>query len=145
MTIVISKIIITLFRSSTFSTRYMAPTHTEYSSHHTLSVVSNPNTTALAASHSRMRVIHIGKYSQPISLLVMASLNSAAWKKSASYQTLRNSVYSLLEANTVADIVTLVSNELPMNTSAAFKKHSLLLLPSLLARCVSRTSTPWHF
>ena len=112
---------ITSSRSSTFSTCYMAPTHTENNPHHTPSVMSNPNTIAIAASHSRMRVIHIGKNSQPVSLPVMASLNSAAWEKSASYQTLRNSVYSLLEAHTVADVVTLVSNELPMDTSAAFQ------------------------
>ena len=69
-----------------------------------------------------MRVIHIGKYSQPFSLPLMASVNSESWGKSASYQTLKNSVYSLLKAYTAVDVVTLVSDELHMDIGAAFQE-----------------------
>ena len=50
----------------------------------------------------------------------MVSVNSDFWKKFASYQTLKNCVYSLLEVNTVVYVVSLVSNEYPMDTRAAF-------------------------
>ena len=120
----ITKLSITLFRSSTYSTRYMAPTHTEYSSHHTLSFISCPNTKVLASSgsSSRMHVIHIEKDYQPVSLPQMVSVNSENWQKSASYQVLKNSIYSLLEAHTVADVMILVSNELPMDTGSTFQE-----------------------
>ena len=52
----------------------------------------------------------------------MASVNSESWGKLASYQTLKNSVYSLLEAYTIIDVVTLVSDELHMDTCAAFQE-----------------------
>ena len=67
-----------------------------------------------------MRVIHIGKDFQPVTLPKMVSVNSDFWEKFASYQTLKNSVYSLLEVNIVVYVVSLVSNEYPMDTRAAF-------------------------
>ena len=102
----------------------MAPTHTEYSSRHTLLIMYCPNNKVLASSgsSSRMRVIHIGKDSQPVSLPQMVSVNCENWQKSASYQIMKNSVYSLLEAHTVADVVILSSNELPMDTGATFQE-----------------------
>ena len=102
----------------------MAPLHIEYSSRHTLSVISCPNTKAFASSSSssRMRVIHIEKDYQSVYLSQMVSVNSKNCQKSANCQILKNSVYSLLEAHTVADVVTLVSNELPMDTGATFQE-----------------------
>ena len=60
--------------------------------------MSNPNTSTLpsTASNSSMRTIHIGKNSQPITLTKVASVNSYSWRKSTSYNTFENSVYSLL-------------------------------------------------
>ena len=113
----------------------MAPTHTGNNSHRTLSIMSCPNNNALASSNNRMRVIHIGKDSQPVSLPKMATVNAESWRKAASYQTLNNSVYSLLQAHTVADVVTLVSNELPMDTNAAFQEAQTASL-SILGHCL---------
>ena len=87
--------------------------------------MSNPNTNALALASRRnsvphMRIIHIGKDSQPVTLPEMATVNSQSWKKSASFGTLENSVYSLVTSHTVADVIALVGNELPIDTGAAF-------------------------
>ena len=95
------------------------------------STMSNPNTNALSLSnrqlnefssslHTGMRIVHIGKDVQPINLPKMVSVNSLAWKKSASFNILSNTVTSLVDAHSVADIISLVSTELPLDTSAAF-------------------------
>ena len=89
--------------------------------------MSNPNTNSLALAarnnHApHMRVIHIGKDSQPVTLPKMVSVNSHSWKKSASFGTLHNSGYSLVVSHTVADMVALVSNELPLDTGPEFQE-----------------------
>ena len=106
-------------------TRYMAPTQHWNTTHgHTM---SNPNTNALAIANkknqsSHMRVVHIGKDAQPVTLPIMTSMNSHPWKKSASFDILKNTVDSLVPSHTVADIIALVANELQLNTGAAFQE-----------------------
>ena len=80
--------------------------------------MSNPNTKALAstASISSMRTIHIGKNSQPVTFPKKASVNDYSWRKSTSFNTLENSVYSLLGSHIVADLISLVSDELLLDT-----------------------------
>ena len=65
----------------------------------------------------------------------MATVNAESWQKAASYQTLSNNVYSLLQAHTVADVATLVSNEIHMDTSAAFQEAQTASL-SVLGHCL---------
>ena len=69
-----------------------------------------------------MRVVYIGKDSQPVNLAVMSSVNSHSWRKSASYKSLKYNVYSLVTAHTVADLISMVSNVLPQDTGAAFQE-----------------------
>ena len=69
-----------------------------------------------------MRVIHIGKDQQPVTLPRMISVNGQSWKKAASFSTLDNLVYSLVDAYSVADVISLVSNELPLDTGPAFQE-----------------------
>ena len=99
----------------------MAPTPTEHSTHTTSSLtMSNPNTNALAiairnctnssSSSSGMRIIYIGKEQQPINLAEMVSVNSHSWKKAACFNNLVDSVDSVVNSHTVADIVAMVTN-----------------------------------
>ena len=111
----------------------MAPTPTNIQPTSTSSpTMSNPNTHALAmairncsnasSSASRMRVVYIGKEQQPINLSEMVSINSHSWKKAASFGTLMDSVSSLVDSHTVADIVAMVSNEIPIDSGAALQE-----------------------
>ena len=113
----------------------MAPATTEYQTHdQKLSTMSNPNTQALASSlrnvrtsstvSSTSRVVYVGKDQQPITLPKMASMNSNTWKKSASFSTLATAVEGLVDAHSVADIMSLVSSELPNDTGAAFQESA---------------------
>ena len=87
--------------------------------------MSNPNTKDLFLASNKslgssMRVVHIRKDSQPVNLVVMLSVNSHSWRKSASYESLKRNVYSLATTHTVADLISVVYNELPQDTGAAF-------------------------
>ena len=96
--------------------------------------MSNPNINALSvATRNRtfnggqnpgVKVVHIGKDMQPVSLMTMASINKQPWEKSASFEGLRRTVYSLVDTHSVADVITLVSEELPHNTGAAFQESA---------------------
>ena len=85
--------------------------------------MSNPNTNSLASAaiSSSIRSIHSGNNSQPVALPKMASVNSYFWKKSTIFNTLENSVYSLLGSHTCANLISLVSDELPLDSGAAFQ------------------------
>ena len=111
----------------------MAPTHTEHFTHTTSSpTMSNPNTNALAMAirncttssspSSGMRIIYIGKEQQPINLAKMVSVNSHSWKKAACFNNLVESVDSVINSHTVADIVTMVTNEIPIDSGAALQE-----------------------
>ena len=69
-----------------------------------------------------MLLIYTGKDSQLVNLTKMSSVNNHSKKKSASFETLRSSVYSLKCAYTVVDLIALVSGELPQDTGAAFQE-----------------------
>jgi len=69
-----------------------------------------------------MKTVLVGKDQQPVTIMQMAPLNASAWRKPASFDNLRNTVHSLLETHSIADVIALVSNELPIDTGAAFQE-----------------------
>ena len=110
----------------------MAPAHIRNKTHdHVTSLIMlSPNTSTLSFStrsgHVQstfsVRIIPIGKDIQPIALSKMASVNSFTWKKPASFTTLKDTIYPLAEVHTVADVISSVSNELPLDTGAEFQE-----------------------
>ena len=59
---------------------------------------------------------------QTLNLRRMVLVNRSYWKEAASFGTLHDSVYSLVDAHSIADVISLVSNELPLDTGAAFQE-----------------------
>ena len=93
--------------------------------------MSNLNTNVLArslrnrgnapdTSSSSMSVVHIVKDIQHVTLPKIKSVNSPSWQKSACFGSLFNALSDLVAAHSVADVVSLVSNELPLDTTATF-------------------------
>ena len=65
----------------------------------------------------------------------MVSVNSQSWDKSANFETLNDSVESLVEVYSVADIIALIGNEIPIDTGASYQEtqsSSKLIVNSLL-------------
>ena len=54
-------------------------------------------------------------------------VSSESWKKSVSFESLRNSVYTLVGAHSVANLVLLISSDLPHDTGAAFQEATLAM------------------
>lgn len=125
----------------------MAPTPTESTaSQPKLPTMSNPNTHTLASSlrhnrnsagiSSKSQVVHVCKDHQHINLPMMASMNSDAWKKSASFSSLATTVGSLIESHSVADVISLVSSKLLIDTGSTFRESSSaskLIVDSILS------------
>ena len=101
--------------------------------------MSNPNTSVLnmanrqqqqhqsnaAISSSQYKVVHIGKDKQHVTIIKMVSINKQSWKKSTCFESLRNTVYSLVDVHSVAEITALVTNELPLDTRSCFQASQL--------------------
>lgn len=89
--------------------------------------MSNPNTSTLSiysrrSSENGMRVVHIGKKSQPVNLAKMSSVNNHSLNKSACFEALKRNVFSLSGSHTVADLVPLISSEILQDTGSAFQE-----------------------
>ena len=69
-----------------------------------------------------MRIINIRKEQQSINLAEMVSVNSHSWKKSACFNNIVDSVDSVVNYHTVADIVAMVTNEVPIDSGAALQE-----------------------
>ena len=121
------KLNITLSHSNTFCSSYGTDTSLNRTHDYSKQLMSNPNTKALSLASkkspgSSMRVVHIGKDSQPVNLVVMSSVNSHSWRESASYEYLKRNVYSLATAHTVVDLISMVSNVTPQDTGTVFQE-----------------------
>ena len=107
----------------------------------------NPNTNTLAmairqcsdgtssTSTSNMRVVDIGKDQQPVIFTSDCFCKFPVLEKSASFETLNDSIDSLVDAHSVADIIALVGNEIPIDTGAFHQEaqsESKLIIDSLL-------------
>jgi len=70
-----------------------------------------------------MKTVYFGKDQQPVTIMQMEHVTLPAWRKAASFDNLRNTVYTLVEAHSVVDVMALViASELPIDTGAAFRE-----------------------
>jgi len=71
---------------------------------------------------SEMKTVYVGKDQHPVTIMQMPHVNEAVWKKAASFENLCNTVHSLHEAHSTADIMALITTEIPMDTGTAFQE-----------------------
>jgi len=69
-----------------------------------------------------MKTVYFGKDQQPVTIMQMEHVTMPAWRKAASFDNFRNTVYTLVGAHSVADVMALIANELPIDTGAAFSE-----------------------
>ena len=116
----------------------------------------NPNTNAVttsfrnnrysASNHSTSRVVHIGNDQQHVNLAKMASIKSGAWKTSASFGTLADTVGSLIGAHYVAGVISPVSTDIHIDTGSLFQESqsaTKLIVHSILSIDFS-DPVAWH-
>ena len=97
-------------------------------------LMSSPTTNVLATvlcskrAHgpnlmSKMKTVHIKKDKHLISVMSLSPITKPAWQKKTCFNSLCLAINRLTNANhNVADIITAVSNELPISTSAALQE-----------------------
>ena len=72
-----------------------------------------------------MKVVYIGKDQQPVTIIQMISISKPAWRKSACFESLRNTVYSLVDSHSVAELTSFIANELPLDTGSSFQASQI--------------------
>lgn len=73
-------------------------------------------------SSSSMKSVLLAKDNIPVALLSMESMRSPSWQKSASFNSLQSAANSFAEIYPIPDIISIIRNELPIDSSSAFQE-----------------------
>ena len=68
------------------------------------------------------KTVYVGKDQHPVSISALDAVSAPAWKKAAGFDELSRVVFSLADTHEVADLVALISQELPIATNVAFQE-----------------------
>jgi hypothetical protein len=80
---------------------------------------SVPSTSSLGNGY---KTVYVGKDQHPVSISALDEVSAPAWKKAAGFDELTRVVFSLADTHEVADLVALISQELPIATNVAFQE-----------------------
>jgi len=69
--------------------------------------------------NSNFKVVHLGKDQRPISVMKLAAMEDPSLKRGATFNHLEKAMRGQLTNYTMADLVTIVANELPSSTASA--------------------------
>ena len=67
----------------------------------------------------RPRMVYVGKEQYPISLVPLEGISTPAWKKQRGFDQLETAVCSLTRTHQIADLIELVSTEIPIDVHSA--------------------------
>jgi len=97
--------------------------------------MSNPNTQVLSILHrnrshasnsadaaSGMKTVFIGTGKNQVRIKKLVPLVSPTWQKDACFKSLVESSNLLLDSHTVSDVITMISEEVPMDTTASYQE-----------------------
>ena len=114
--------------------------------------MSSPNTTIAAGSLHilrnessqpnaiGMKTIYVGREQTPTVIMEMAKQSAPGYQRRACFSQFYSTVISLADTHSVADLVSLVHQEVPITTTALFEEASLIK-KTLHDAFVSPTST----
>ena len=72
--------------------------------------------------NSNFKVVHLGKDQRPISVMKLATMEDPSWKRGATFNYLEKAMRGQLVHYTMADLVMIVANKLPISTESAMEK-----------------------
>ena len=108
-----------------------APSNQDTYDHSNPTTMSNPNSLAVNAANrqrntntvsnlaSGLKIVHIGKDMQLVTIVKLVFVNRETWEKSAWFQSLKNTIYSLVESYSPAEVTNFFFAELPIDIGAA--------------------------
>jgi len=94
-----------------------------YHDHH--NTMSSANTRVAADARigtNGFKTIYLGKDQRPISVMKLALLEEPSWKRGATFTHLAKAIKSQMKNYTMADLVTVVANEMPISTESAMEE-----------------------
>ena len=72
--------------------------------------------------NGNFKVVHLGKDQRPISVMKLATMEDPSWKRGATFNHLEKAMRGQLANYTMADLLTVVANELPISTESAMEE-----------------------
>ena len=75
-----------------------------------------------AAGDARFKTVHLGKDQRPVSIMKLASMTDHSWQRGASFNHLAKVMKGQVKNYNLADLVTVVANELPISTESAVEE-----------------------
>jgi len=66
--------------------------------------------------NGNFKVVHLGKDQRPISVMKLAAMEDPSWKRGATFNHLEKAMRGQLTNYTMADLVMIVANELPISS-----------------------------
>ena len=94
-----------------------------YHDHH--NTMSSANTRVAADARigtNGFKTIYLGKDQRPISVMKLALLEEPSWKRGATFTHLAKAIKSQMKNYTMADLVTVVANEMPISTESVMEE-----------------------
>ena len=67
----------------------------------------------------RSRTVHVGKEQYPTSFVLLEDISTPAWKKQRGFDQLETTVFSFEITHQIADLIELVSTEIPIGVHSA--------------------------
>lgn len=83
---------------------------------------TNSTSSTISSSSGGFKTVYVGKDQHPVTISELEPVKSPAWKKAAGFNQLTHAVSSLLDTHDVADLISLISQELPISTNVAFQE-----------------------
>jgi len=83
---------------------------------------ANARITADARNGGNYKFVHLGKDQRPISIMKLAAMEDPSWKRGATFNHLAKAMRGQLMNCNMADLVTVVTNELPISTESAIEE-----------------------
>ena len=71
---------------------------------------------------NNFKIVHLGKDQRPISVMRLATMEDPTWMRSATFNHLSKAMRGQMQNYTMADLVTVVANELPISTESAMEE-----------------------
>jgi len=72
--------------------------------------------------NGNFKIVYLGKDQRPILVMKLVDLHEPTWRRGATFNHLSKAIRGQLKSYTLADLVTVVANELPISTESAMEE-----------------------
>ena len=85
-----------------------------------MSMLNNAVRAETKPAATGFKSVYIGKEKVPMNILEMTPIDSEAWRKSTSFESLCSTMRGQVDIHSVSDLVSIISHEIPIDVNSAF-------------------------